>query len=57
MYLIQNQDSTLQFLTTLNGFELSLQREDALHPLVSGNKFRKLKFNLEQAKQSGHNTL
>jgi len=31
--------------------ELYLKREDAIHPFVSGNKYRKLKYNLKQAKQ------
>jgi 1-aminocyclopropane-1-carboxylate deaminase len=29
--------------------ELILKREDEIHPFVSGNKFRKLKYNLEEA--------
>ena len=36
---------------------LSLLREDQIHPFVSGNKFRKLKYNIEQAVKDGHNTL
>lgn len=28
-----------------------LKREDLLHPIISGNKFRKLKYNLERAKK------
>jgi len=28
---------------------LFLKREDLLHPFVSGNKFRKLKYNIEEA--------
>ncbi len=31
--------------------ELFVKREDLIHPLVSGNKFRKLKYNLEEAKK------
>lgn len=30
----------------INGVEIYLKREDAIHPDVSGNKFRKLKYNL-----------
>jgi len=33
---------------------LHLKREDQLHPLVSGNKFRKLKYNLIKAKELGY---
>ncbi|MFD1094977.1 1-aminocyclopropane-1-carboxylate deaminase/D-cysteine desulfhydrase [Salegentibacter chungangensis] len=39
-----------QFITGLgNNVQLWLKREDLLHPEVSGNKFRKLKYNLQQA--------
>lgn len=31
--------------------ELHIKREDLIHPFVSGNKFRKLKYNLEEAKK------
>lgn len=31
------------------GIELFIKREDLLHPLISGNKFRKLKYNLREA--------
>jgi 1-aminocyclopropane-1-carboxylate deaminase len=31
--------------------ELSIKREDLIHPFVSGNKFRKLKYNLKEAKK------
>lgn len=33
-----------------SGIELFLKREDLLHPEISGNKFRKLKYNLIEAK-------
>jgi 1-aminocyclopropane-1-carboxylate deaminase len=38
-------------------FTLFIKREDLLHPYVSGNKFRKLKYNLIQAKVENHHTL
>lgn len=31
--------------------ELFMKREDEIHPFVSGNKFRKLKYNLKEAKK------
>lgn len=34
-----------------------IRREDLIHPFVSGNKFRKLKYNLLQAKKEKHHTL
>ena len=37
--------------------QLFMKREDAIHNVVSGNKFRKLKYNLQEAKNLGHNTL
>ena len=36
---------------------LAIKREDLLHPLISGNKYRKLKYNLLLAKEEGHTTL
>lgn len=36
---------------------LALKREDLLHPYVSGNKYRKLKYNLQAAKENGVGTL
>jgi 1-aminocyclopropane-1-carboxylate deaminase len=41
-----------------NGITLEIKREDLLHPFISGNKFRKLKYNLVQAKAENlHNIL
>jgi len=36
---------------------LFIKREDLIHRYVSGNKFRKLKYNLITAKQLGHHTI
>ena len=36
---------------------LSIRREDLIHPFISGNKFRKLKYNLIQAKAENQDTL
>lgn len=36
---------------------LFIKREDKIHPYVSGNKWRKLKYNLLQAREEGHDTL
>jgi 1-aminocyclopropane-1-carboxylate deaminase len=40
-----------------NAISVSIKREDLIHPFVSGNKFRKLKYNLLQAKIEKHKTL
>ncbi|MDX1812754.1 MAG: pyridoxal-phosphate dependent enzyme [Gammaproteobacteria bacterium] len=37
--------------------QLYIKRDDLIHPLISGNKWRKLKFNLLQAEQQGYDTL
>ncbi|MFD1062110.1 1-aminocyclopropane-1-carboxylate deaminase/D-cysteine desulfhydrase [Winogradskyella litorisediminis] len=37
--------------------QLFIKREDELHPFVSGNKFRKLKYNLLKAKQQNQDTI
>lgn len=39
--------SRIQYLDRIKGVEIHLLREDELHPDVSGNKFRKLKYNFE----------
>jgi 1-aminocyclopropane-1-carboxylate deaminase len=38
------------------GISLVIKREDLIHPFVSGNKFRKLKYNLLQAKAENQST-
>jgi len=40
-----------------NGISLEIKREDLLHPFISGNKFRKLKYNLLQAKAENQETV
>jgi 1-aminocyclopropane-1-carboxylate deaminase len=40
-----------------NNIALSIRREDLIHPFISGNKFRKLKYNVVQAKIENQDTL
>ena len=40
-----------------NNYQLFIKREDQIHPLVSGNKFRKLKYNLQEALDQKQTTL
>jgi 1-aminocyclopropane-1-carboxylate deaminase len=40
-----------------NDISLTIKREDLNHPFISGNKLRKLKYNLLQAKAESKNTL
>ena len=53
MQEIQTQEIKLSHKT----ISVSIRREDLIHPFISGNKFRKLKYNLAQAKAENHNTL
>lgn len=39
------------------GIDLYIKREDLLHEEISGNKFRKLKYNLEEARRQGKTKL
>ncbi|GAA0519182.1 pyridoxal-phosphate dependent enzyme [Saccharopolyspora spinosporotrichia] len=39
------------------GVRLVLKREDLIHPELPGNKWRKLKYNLREARRTGHDTL
>lgn len=44
-------------LPTEFGVELYIKREDKIHPHISGNKYRKLKYNLIEAEKLGFKTL
>lgn len=52
----ENQFITLPILQEKQIF-LAMKREDLIHPLISGNKYRKLKYNLIAAKEQGFDTL
>jgi 1-aminocyclopropane-1-carboxylate deaminase len=39
------------------GISLYIKREDQIHSLISGNKYRKLKYNIKKAKEEEHRTL
>ncbi|WP_031426110.1 1-aminocyclopropane-1-carboxylate deaminase/D-cysteine desulfhydrase [Flavimarina sp. Hel_I_48] len=55
----QHLDSKNQFLfkDSATGIRLTVKREDQLDAAVSGNKFRKLKYNIAEAKANGFKTL
>jgi 1-aminocyclopropane-1-carboxylate deaminase/D-cysteine desulfhydrase-like pyridoxal-dependent ACC family enzyme len=40
-----------------NGYQIGILRLDLIHPDISGNKWFKLKYNLEQAKKENKNTI
>ena len=52
----KNQHIVLPELEAKN-YQLFIKREDQIHPLVSGNKFRKLKYNLKEALYQKKTTL
>lgn len=41
----------------VNDVTLTIKREDKIHPHISGNKYRKLKYNLISAREQLHDTL
>lgn len=53
---IENQEVHLSILKDKN-IRLFVKREDTIHPFVSGNKFRKLKYNILEAQQLKQDTI
>ena len=54
--LVPNQKISLPLLKKKK-VELHIKREDLIHPQISGNKYRKLKYNLLKAKELKYDTL
>ena len=50
------QQLNSEFLSS-KGVEVFVKRDDLIHPEISGNKWRKLKYNVEAAKNKGLDTL
>lgn len=46
-----------QFIGELAGVQLFIRREDLIHPVISGNKFRKLKYTIEKVLQNQKTTV
>jgi 1-aminocyclopropane-1-carboxylate deaminase len=42
-------------LTLEYGVHIAIKRDDLIHPFVSGNKWRKLKYNVVDARKKGRN--
>ena len=40
-----------------HGVQLYVKRDDLIHPFISGNKWRKLKYNIDEMKRQGKSTL
>ena len=53
-FMSENQILNLEFKKNIS---LYIKREDLLHPIISGNKFRKLKYNLVEAKKQNQKLL
>ena len=49
-FFLEDKITTNQLINPFSGFEIKIKREDKIHPIVSGNKFRKLKYNLASIK-------
>ncbi|MFY0713563.1 1-aminocyclopropane-1-carboxylate deaminase/D-cysteine desulfhydrase [Seonamhaeicola sp. NFXS20] len=56
-FKLENSINQSVVLKPDSGVELWVKRDDKIHSFVSGNKYRKLKYNLLKAKSLGHNTL
>ena len=54
--MVCNQELYLPILRK-KSIQLFIKREDLLHPYISGNKYRKLKYNLIEAKNNKFDTL
>jgi len=55
--LFSKLNSPLEQIDVINDVEIWIKREDMIHAEVSGNKWRKLKYYLEDFKQSGKSTI
>jgi 1-aminocyclopropane-1-carboxylate deaminase len=55
--LPNEKKAIIQFLDVINGVSVYIKREDLIHTFISGNKWRKLKYNLDLIKSSNVETL
>lgn len=53
MNSFQKINSPIQHVDTIKGVEIHMKRDDLIHPEVSGNKWRKLKYHYEAFRESG----
>jgi len=56
-FVSENKISPNQFLIRENGYTIHIKREDLIHSEISGNKYRKLKYNVVEAQQRGFQTM
>ncbi len=57
MFKLEHSINQQVHIRNHKGVELFVKREDRIHPFVSGNKYRKLKYNLLEAEKRGLKTL
>ena len=57
IFQLENSVNQRVKLPNNSNVELYLKREDAIHDFVSGNKYRKLKYNIIEAQNLGYKTL
>lgn len=55
--ILSKVENHFAFADESKNIEVYIKREDLIHPFVSGNKYRKLKYNLIEAKKQGFKTL
>lgn len=53
MNALENINSPTQHVDTIRGVEVHIKRDDLIHPEVSGNKWRKLKYHYAAFRKSG----
>jgi len=56
-FSLENSVNQKIILPSKYNVKLFIKREDRIHPIISGNKYRKLKYNLIEAKKQGYKTL
>ena len=54
---MESNNQHLRLQEIAGDLEIVLKREDLIHPDISGNKWRKLKYNLQYAKANSYKTL
>ena len=54
---IKTENICLEFQNLNHDVKIYMKREDLIHPIISGNKFRKLKYNLKQLKKNKNSLL
>ena len=54
---IKTENICLEFQNLNHDVKIYMKREDLIHPIISGNKFRKLKYNLKELKKNKNSLL